>query len=417
MVGDLYHNQEASTSQAPSTWSEEQYETPPQECEDERLFAPDVPTETSTTEPSYTQGNPADIAAFIQEIEQLNTLSINPESTTMEGIQDMINLAVNAAMTTYQAQQQNQPPPPVTSGRNYKISDQNPFDGKAEHIEAFLQECENRFRVLQNDYDSVNKQVFYALSLMKNGMAKAWKDQYLTSQQGKPFLAEGDDWRNFKKALTDSFANPGKATDAIKQLQTIRQGKNSIDKLNTKFWLLVQKAGLDITNNTALLIQMYEKAINPGLFCTMVVGEKNAATLDAYMKNTSEVDHAYWRTTSVMSNTFKKNKGKGSQKQTFWPSPSSSSRVNGDTPLDVDTVVIDKTKAECYNCGKKGHYAKECRLPKKEKKGKGKQQNQNIPRMAPQGFKAHIHALMDENFDSPESSKFQEFLQSIEEGF
>ena len=297
----------------------------------------------------------------------------------MEGIQDVINLALNAAMTTYQAQQQNQPLPPMTSGKNYKISDQNPFDRKAEHIEA-LQECETRFKVLPNDYDTVDKQVFYMLLLIKSGVAKAWKDQYLTFWQGKLYLAEGDIWTNFTKALTDSFADPGKATDAIEQLQTIQQGKNSIDELNTKFRLLVQKAGLSITNNAALLIQMYEKAINSGLLHTIVVGGKNATTQDTYMKNTSEVDRVYWQTTSVMSHAFKKNKGKGSQKQTFWPSSSSSSQTNGDTPMDVDAVVIDKTKAECYNCSKKGHYAKECCLPKKEKKGqkgKGKQQNQN----------------------------------------
>ena len=37
--------------------------------------------------------------------------------------------------------------------------------------------------------------------------------------------------------------------------------------------------------------------------------------------------------------------------------------------------------------------------------------------MAPQAFKVHICTLMDENFDGPEGSEFQEFLQSIEEGF
>ena len=66
------------------------------------------------------------------------------------------------------------------------------------------------------------------------------------------------------------------------QLQNIRQGKNSIDELNTKFRLLIQKAGLDTTTNAALLIQMYEKAVNPGLLCTMVVSRKNSVVLDTY---------------------------------------------------------------------------------------------------------------------------------------
>jgi len=106
-------------------------------------------------------------------------------------------------------------------------------------------------------------------------------------------------------ALKNSFADPGKATDAMTQLQNIQQEKNSIDELNTNFCLLIQKAGLDILTNAALLIQMYERVLNPQLFFTMVVGGKNSTALETYMKNASEVDCAYCQTTSVMSNTFK----------------------------------------------------------------------------------------------------------------
>ena len=87
----------------------------------------------------------------------------------------VINAAVQAAMTF---QKENQQP---TTSKNYKISDQSPFDGKAENIEPFLQECETRFKVLPIDYDTIDKRAFYALSLMKSGLAKAWKDQYLNS--------------------------------------------------------------------------------------------------------------------------------------------------------------------------------------------------------------------------------------------
>jgi len=77
------------------------------------------------------------------------------------------------------------------------------------------------------------------------------------------------------------------------QLQSIRHRKYTIDELNTKFRLLIQKAGLDVTANAALLIQMYERAIHPKLFQTLVVAGKNVAVLDDYMKNASEVDCAY----------------------------------------------------------------------------------------------------------------------------
>jgi len=236
-------------------------------------------------------------------------------------MQVVINAAVQAAMTYQACQQSQQQQLPVASGKNYKIADQVPFDGKSKQIESFLLECEMRFMVLPNEYDTVDKQVFYALSLMKSGIAKAWKDQYLTSRKGQQTLAYADLWDSCATALKNSFADPGKATDAMMQLQNIRQGKNSIDELNTKFRLIIQKAGFNIVTNAALLIQMYERAINPQLFRTMVVGGKNSTTLETYMKNASEVDRAYRRTTNVMSNAFKRNGKKGGQRQqNFWPS-------------------------------------------------------------------------------------------------
>ena len=316
----------------------------------------------------------------------------------------VINAAVQAVMN-YQHANQHQFQQ-ASGGKNYKIADQNPFDGKPKQIESFLQECEMRFKVLPQDYDTVNKQVFYALSLMKSGIAKAWKDQYLTSLKGQQYLAYANLWNSFATALKNSFADPGKATNTMMQLQNIRQGKNS-DELNTNFRLLIQKAGLDMMRNAALLIQMYKRPINPQLFHTMIVGGKNSIILEIYMKNASEVDHAYRCTTSVMSNAFKWNVKKGGQKQqSFWPS----SQGNGDTPMDIDAVMTDKSKLECYNCGKKGHFACICHSPKKNQ-----QKREQKWKLKPLEFKTQIHTMIQENFEDPTSPEYQEFLQLIEE--
>ena len=139
-------------------------------------------------------------------INPLQDLPINHEMTEQPqqdpALVAIINAAVQAAMTF---QQENQQP---TTSKNYKISNPTPFDGKAENIEPFLQECEMQFKVLLINYDTIDKRVFYALSLMKNGLAKAWKDQYLNSQQGMPWLAEANQWANFTKTLKESFADP-----------------------------------------------------------------------------------------------------------------------------------------------------------------------------------------------------------------
>jgi len=79
----------------------------------------------------------------------------------------------------------------------------------------------------------------------------------------------------------------------MQQLQMIRQGKEPIDAMNTRFRLLLSKAGINVTQNVPLLIQLYEKAINPNIYRQIILNGTVSNTLDAYMLRASTVDRAF----------------------------------------------------------------------------------------------------------------------------
>src|SRR6266498_161821 len=296
-----------------------------------------------------------------------------------------VQAAINAAIAALPQGQNNR--------KNYKLPEQANFSGCAENIDSFLLECTMRFRVLADDFNTTDKKVFYALSLMKEGVARTWKEQYLCSRANQQYLANHDQWANFENALKTSFADPGNKTTAMRHLKSIRQQNGSVNELNTRFRLLILKAGLDMVQNAALLIQMYEDALSPRLFQTLVVNGKNSDNIETYMANASEVDRAFRRTSGVMKNAFQKTGKKGKKSSytpNYWPSLSNTSSRNKyqGEPMDVDAMTLDKSKLECFNSGRKGHFASGCRQPQKQQnhvqnrpqqsnyKGKGKQKQQ-----------------------------------------
>jgi len=79
----------------------------------------------------------------------------------------------------------------------------------------------------------------------------------------------------------------------MQQLQMIHQGKGPLDAMNTRFHLLLSKAGINVAQNVPLLIQLYEKAINPNIYCQIILNGTVPDTLNAYMLRASKVDRAF----------------------------------------------------------------------------------------------------------------------------
>src|SRR6266571_1624354 len=140
----------------------------------------------------------------------------------------------------------------------------------------------------------------------------------------------------------------------MNHLQTIQQGKEPIDAMNTRFCLLLSKANINLAHNIPLQIQMYKKAINPNIYCQIILNGTVPVTLNTYMLRASEIDRAF-KLTNIRS-ALTNYKGKGNGKSNFSWQPSSSRSHNLGEPMDVDTMVThghtDKSGKKCYNCGK-----------------------------------------------------------------
>ncbi len=74
-----------------------------------------------------------------------------------------VQAAINTAITALPQGQNN--------GKNYKLPEQANFSRCTENVDSFLLECTMRFCVLADDFNTMDKKVFYALLLMKEGVA------------------------------------------------------------------------------------------------------------------------------------------------------------------------------------------------------------------------------------------------------
>jgi Zinc knuckle len=86
--------------------------------------------------------------------------------------------------------------------------------------------------------------------------------------------------------------------------------------------------------------------------------------------------------------------------------------------MDVDALLSAgqedrKNQYRCYNCDRPGHFANECKQPKKWKKGNF-QQKRKPNRWTPTKLKAHVHAILEE-MDEEEQEEF--YAEAEEEGF